>query len=397
MKTQTNLFANATTKTATPKKAEKKILPAHDLNDKVSRYADLKHQIEALTGELKMIEGDIKVRGKELFLQQYKIAYELKRKKGKCERCGKKSDLTVDHIKRLKDGGAKYDRKNLRVLCRACNGKLSRLGTKLRKSGSLISVFKHAPGKHDQKTHAGSRASSGAPTKESLIALGASTEAALRVLNPTLRELDNVSSDDPKYDRAYEEAYPSETINDRKVEVGVVENYAGNGYIGINKYLRKDRVSGETPEYDNYLQNQVAILDKVIDTAPDVYGSDNLYRVYSSRLLDDLQPGDRIADKGFLSTTRIDISNPSNWQERSELGDISGTDDIVSVLMPSPSKSTKGVAVDKYLMFGGDPGDGGEMWTKESEVLLARNTELLFLGFDTTKKERVAVFQRTDK
>ena len=48
MKTQTNLFANATTKTATPKKAEKKILPAHDLNDKVSRYADLKHQIEAL-------------------------------------------------------------------------------------------------------------------------------------------------------------------------------------------------------------------------------------------------------------------------------------------------------------------------------------------------------------
>ena len=72
MKT-TNLFANATTKTPAPKKAEKKILPAHDLGDKVGRYADLKHQIEALTGELKMIEGDIKVRGKELFLQQYKI------------------------------------------------------------------------------------------------------------------------------------------------------------------------------------------------------------------------------------------------------------------------------------------------------------------------------------
>ena len=73
MKTQTNLFANATTKTPAPKKADKKILPAHDLGDKVGRYADLKHQIEALTGELKMIEGDIKVRGKELFLQQYKI------------------------------------------------------------------------------------------------------------------------------------------------------------------------------------------------------------------------------------------------------------------------------------------------------------------------------------
>jgi SPP1 gp7 family putative phage head morphogenesis protein len=62
-----------------------------------------------------------------------KIANELKRKVGKCQKCGKKSDLTVDHIKRLKDGGAKYDRKNLRVLCRACNGRMSRLGTKLRK------------------------------------------------------------------------------------------------------------------------------------------------------------------------------------------------------------------------------------------------------------------------
>jgi hypothetical protein len=72
MKTQTNLFANATTKTPAPKKADKKILPAHDLGDKVGRYADLKHQIEALTGELKMIEGDIKARGRELFLSEYK-------------------------------------------------------------------------------------------------------------------------------------------------------------------------------------------------------------------------------------------------------------------------------------------------------------------------------------
>ena len=72
MKTQTNLFANAQTKTATPKKADKKILSAHDLNDKVSRYADLKHQIEALTGELKMIEGDIKAVGKDLFMKEYR-------------------------------------------------------------------------------------------------------------------------------------------------------------------------------------------------------------------------------------------------------------------------------------------------------------------------------------
>ena len=76
MKT-TNLFAATTTKTAAPKKADKKVLPAHDLGDKVSRYADLKHQIEALTGELKMIEGDIKVRGKDcpVFLNKFRVKF----------------------------------------------------------------------------------------------------------------------------------------------------------------------------------------------------------------------------------------------------------------------------------------------------------------------------------
>jgi hypothetical protein len=68
----TNLFAKTTTKTATPKKADKKILPAPQLTDKISRYSDLKQQIEALTGELKMIEGDIKTTGKEIFLQEYR-------------------------------------------------------------------------------------------------------------------------------------------------------------------------------------------------------------------------------------------------------------------------------------------------------------------------------------
>lgn len=71
MKTQTNLFANATTKAPAPKKAEKKIIRANDLDDKINRYSALKSQIEAATGELKMIEGDIKVRGRELFMEEY--------------------------------------------------------------------------------------------------------------------------------------------------------------------------------------------------------------------------------------------------------------------------------------------------------------------------------------
>ena len=70
MKTQTNLFT-ATTKVATPKKTDKKVINAPELDDKIRRYNELKQSIEAATGELKMIEGDIKLRGRELFLKEY--------------------------------------------------------------------------------------------------------------------------------------------------------------------------------------------------------------------------------------------------------------------------------------------------------------------------------------
>ena len=324
-----------------------------------------------------------------------KIANELKRKVGKCQRCGKKSDLTVDHKKRLKDGGAKYDRKNLRVLCRACNGKMARLGTKLRKEAKPWWLAKHAPGKHDQQSHAGGRGSGGAPSVSSLMALGASHSAAVGMLNPTIRDLSNVIEESG--DIAYERAYPLATEGGRYTEASILENYAGTGYVRVNEHLRGGRLETPDSDFDEYLENKITILDKTIDAAPNVYGGSNLYRVYSSRLLDGLQPGDKITDKGFLSTTRVDISNPSNFQARANLGSIGGSDDIIAVLMPSPSQTTKGVAVDKFLNLSGYKEEFDAIWQKESEVLLARDTELLFLGLDTTKNEPVAVFQRMDK
>jgi 5-methylcytosine-specific restriction endonuclease McrA len=38
-----------------------------------------------------------------------------------CSQCGAVKDLTVDHIQSLKQGGARLDPSNLRVLCRSCN------------------------------------------------------------------------------------------------------------------------------------------------------------------------------------------------------------------------------------------------------------------------------------
>ena len=72
MQTQTtNLFAAATKVKETIKKTDKKVLDAPELGSKIQKYAELKQLIDSATGELKMIEGDIKATGKEMFIAEY--------------------------------------------------------------------------------------------------------------------------------------------------------------------------------------------------------------------------------------------------------------------------------------------------------------------------------------
>jgi hypothetical protein len=72
MQTQTtNLFAAATKVKETIKKTDKKVLDAPELGSKIQKYAELKQLIDSATGELKMIEGDIKATGKEMFMAEY--------------------------------------------------------------------------------------------------------------------------------------------------------------------------------------------------------------------------------------------------------------------------------------------------------------------------------------
>ena len=78
---------------------------------------------------------------------------------------------------------------------------------------------------------------------------------------------------------------------------------------------------------------------------------------------------------------------------------IPGVDHHVTVILPSPSKSGKGLAVDTFLTARGQDGTG-EFWGKESEVLLPRDTALLFLGISTSTDHQgkpIAIFQRMDK
>ena len=70
--TTTNLFATATKVKETTKKTDKKVISSPILGNKVQKYAELKQLIDSATGELKMIEGDIKAVGKDLFMKEYR-------------------------------------------------------------------------------------------------------------------------------------------------------------------------------------------------------------------------------------------------------------------------------------------------------------------------------------
>lgn len=65
-----NLF-QAKTKVKETKAGKTHAVHKAQLSDKIHRFAELKKQIDSLTGELKMIEGDIKTAGKDIFLTQY--------------------------------------------------------------------------------------------------------------------------------------------------------------------------------------------------------------------------------------------------------------------------------------------------------------------------------------
>lgn len=153
--------------------------------------------------------------------------------------------------------------------------------------------------------------------------------------------------------------------------------------------------SGNTPMAERN-QKDVEALDSLIDKSPNLFGGSNLYRVFSDKVLDGLQEGDIMRDKGFLSTTRIDVTQEKESSTRTWMGGIKETPDTVGVILPNESKTGKGLAVDIYRTVVDDTSTVSDT---EKEVLLPRDTPLKFLGFktDVGTEARVAVFQRMDK
>lgn len=250
-----------------------------------------------------------------------------------------------------------------------------------------VEVKKH--GTHDQKTHAGGRGGS-SPMDSFRDATAWSTSNNFKMDYTENQAVKN----------AYESRY-SKSTNEAKgtteeyEELSAVEFYIGDGYETMNGRSRGklENIDAPTGEYIDDFNMKV---DSAIDKAPPIVGDKNLYRVYSDKVLADLQPGDKVVDKGFLSTTRVDLTGTalSSRNTRERLGDIRPSSDTVAVILPNQTKSGKGLIVDAYLPANGNVENG--IWQREFEVLLPRNTELTFLGYQEGEMEKVAVFRRND-
>jgi len=152
--------------------------------------------------------------------------------------------------------------------------------------------------------------------------------------------------------------------------------------------------SGDTPMAERN-QGDVDALDSLIDKSPVLFGDKTLYRVFSDKVLEGLSEGDVLTDRGFLSTTRIDVTQEGQSSARSWMGGINDSSDTVAVILPNESGTGKGLAVDIYRTVVDDTSTVSDT---EKEVLLPRNTPLKFLGYktDVGTEARVAVFQRMD-
>jgi ADP-ribosyltransferase exoenzyme len=181
-----------------------------------------------------------------------------------------------------------------------------------------------------------------------------------------------------------------EQLTESELEDAVYQYAMNNSREVLDAYN-----SGNTPMAEQ-TKKEVSYLDSLIDKAPVLFGGSTLYRVFSDRVLDGLKEGDIMRDKGFLSTTRIDVTREQHGDARTWMGGIKETPDTVGIILPNENKNGKGIAVDIYRTVVNDTSSVADT---EKEVLLPRDTPLKFLGYktDVGTEARVAVFQRVDK
>ena len=193
----------------------------------------------------------------------------------------------------------------------------------------------------------------------------------------------------------------NEPVGISKGEIAALNFYSGDGYADMNNSARFGVVHPEE-SVEAIIQDRISNLDTLIEQSPNMFGDKNLFRVFDKSLVDTLEKGDVLTDKGFMSTTRVDITSEEGLEVLQNLQLIRVTDDRASIILPSESKTGKGLAVDYLKNAVSDKFTNVATANNEREVLLPRGTSLKFMGYKkvnmgTDEVMDVAVFQRLDK
>lgn len=242
-------------------------------------------------------------------------------------------------------------------------------------------------------------------TKEEVDALDHYSQNGYKTINAHLRGQDIRTDLDPAEAKAIIE-------NDESLYLSAIDEWSENNETGsmdmteaeledaIFQYATNhgaemlDRINtGNTP-MALATKREVAALDSLIAASPVAFGDKPLYRVFDDKVLKDLKPGDVVTDKGFLSTTRINVSAEDQNQARTWLSGIDTTPDTAGIILPNKGRNGKGIAVDAFRTAIDKTNTVSDT---EKEILLPRNTPLRFLGYAMVGMEdRAPVFERLD-
>ena len=260
-------------------------------------------------------------------------------------------------------------------------------------SGFVYTKKLEKHGTHDQSSHNPWKGSRGRGASAGTSVSSWSKDNNFRVDN----QEDN--TENQKIEKVYDDKYNKSTYQTEgqdKETLDSVETYAASGYDRMNSLSRGQTLPSA---YDlEEIKKHNTNLDNAIANAPDIVSDKNLYRVYSDRVANNLEVGDVVIDKGFTSTTRVDITGSDRLARstRERLGDISDSADTMAVIIPSPNKTGRGLIVDQFALSNGVPILTSGV-SSELEVILPRNTALTFLGYKTIAESgKVLVFQRND-
>ena len=245
-------------------------------------------------------------------------------------------------------------------------------------------VLKHAD--HDQSDHGnregngGTSSPEGGSAEQRAMYAAAYSKSGFEPLENVPRRKDGTEPELTQIKRGISVPVPYGLPENSEAESGLtvdefraLESYQMKGYSEINDSLRS-KSEEEALKFD--LGRKISVLDSLIARVPEVKSETPLYRVFAKKIVGDLEPGQILRDKGFLSTTHLDLTDSSHAKALADFKQTLsfGQEMVVGRIVPNGNYS--GINVNSVV--------SNMFYKEEEEFILPRGSELRYLGSSKT-------------